>query len=97
MPASSSGLGLRLFWRPMGFSLDKCVFYMHINFPRKFHQNVFTLTSTFFVLNVSTEFVLIYRPHPVQKKIHGPSFSTLRLTDSHIRFDQGVTKRCRLS
>ncbi len=29
------------------------------------HQNVFTLTSTFIVLNVSTEFVLIYRPHPV--------------------------------
>jgi hypothetical protein len=38
---------------------------MHINFPRKFHQNVFTLTITFIVLNVSTEFVLIYRPHPV--------------------------------
>ncbi len=38
---------------------------MHINFPWKFHQNVFTLTITFIVLNVSTEFVLIYRPHPV--------------------------------
>ncbi len=34
---------------------------MHINFPWKFHQNVFTLTITFIVLNVSTEFVLIYR------------------------------------
>jgi hypothetical protein len=33
MPASSSGLGLRLLLRQMGFSLDKCVFYMHINFP----------------------------------------------------------------
>ncbi len=38
---------------------------MHINFPWKFHQNVFTLTITFIVLNVSTELVLIYRPHPV--------------------------------
>ncbi len=38
---------------------------MHINFPWKFHQNVFPLTITFIVLNVSTEFVLIYRPHPV--------------------------------
>ncbi len=65
MPASSSGLWLRLLWRPLEFSLNKCVFYMHINFPWKFHQNVFTLTITFTVLNVSTEFVLIYRPHPV--------------------------------
>ncbi len=39
---------------------------MHINFPWKFHQNVFTLTITFIVFNMSTEFVLIYRPHPVQ-------------------------------
>jgi hypothetical protein len=38
---------------------------MHINIPRKFHQNVFTLTITFIVLNVSTEFVLIYCPYPV--------------------------------
>jgi len=38
---------------------------MNINFPWKFHQNVFSLTITFIVLNVSTEFVLIYRPHPV--------------------------------
>jgi hypothetical protein len=67
MPASSSGLGLRLLWRPLGFLLNKCVFYMHINFPLKFHQNLFTLTITFIVLNVSTEFVLIYRPHPVLK------------------------------
>jgi hypothetical protein len=37
---------------------------MHINFLWKFHQNVFTLTITFIVLNVFTEFVLIYRPHP---------------------------------
>ncbi len=29
MPASSSGLGLRLLWRPMGFSLDKCVFTVY--------------------------------------------------------------------
>ncbi len=65
MPARSSGLGLRLLWRPLGFSLKKCEFYMHINFPWKFHQNLFTLTITFIVLNVSTEFVLIYRPHPV--------------------------------
>ncbi len=41
---------------------------MHINFPWKFHQNVFTLTITFIVLNVSTEFVLIYRPHPVYQR-----------------------------
>jgi hypothetical protein len=33
MPARSSGLGLRLLWRPLGFSLNKCVCYMHINFP----------------------------------------------------------------
>ncbi len=38
---------------------------MHISFPWKFHQNVFTLTITFIVLNVSTEFFLIYRLHPV--------------------------------
>ncbi len=65
MPASSSGLGLRLFWRPLGFSFNKCVFHMHINFPWKFLQNVFTLTITFIVLNVSPEFVLIYRLHSV--------------------------------
>ncbi len=41
------------------------IIYMHINFPWKFHQYVFTLTITFIVLNVLTEFVLIYRPHPV--------------------------------
>jgi hypothetical protein len=69
MPARSSGLGLRLLWRPLGFSLNKCVFYMHVNFPLKFHQNVFTLTITFIVLNVSPEFVLIYRLHPVDRKI----------------------------
>ncbi len=39
---------------------------MDINIPWKFHQNVFTLTITFIVLNVSPEFVLIYRPHPVR-------------------------------
>ncbi len=38
---------------------------MHVNILWKFHQNVFTLTITFIVLNVYTEFVLIYRPHPV--------------------------------
>ncbi len=65
--ASSSGLGLRLLWRPLGFSLNKCVIYMHINFPWKFHQNLVTLTITFIVLNVSPEFVLIYHPHPVDQ------------------------------
>jgi hypothetical protein len=29
--------------------------------------SVFTLTIYFIVLNVSVEFVLIYRPHPVHK------------------------------
>jgi hypothetical protein len=29
----SSGLRLRLSWRPLGFSLDKYVCYMHIYFP----------------------------------------------------------------
>jgi hypothetical protein len=33
MPARSSGLGLRLLWRPLGFSLNKYVCYMHIYFP----------------------------------------------------------------
>jgi hypothetical protein len=32
MPARSSSLGLRLLRRPLGFSLNKCVCYMHINF-----------------------------------------------------------------
>jgi hypothetical protein len=26
-------LGMRLLWRPLGFSLNKCVLYMHRNFP----------------------------------------------------------------
>jgi hypothetical protein len=32
MPARSSTLGLRLLWRPLEFSLIKCVHYMYINF-----------------------------------------------------------------
>jgi hypothetical protein len=65
MPARSSGLRLRLLWRPLRFSSNKCVHYMHINFPRNFHQNIFTPTISFIVLNAAIEFVLIYRPHPV--------------------------------
>jgi hypothetical protein len=71
MPARSSGLGLRLLWRPLGFSLNNCVCYMNINFPR----NVFTLTITFIILNVSTEFVLIYCLHPVLGKNNDNSVS----------------------
>ncbi len=65
MPASSSGLGLRLLWSPLGFSLNKYVCYMHIYLPWNFHQNVLTLTISFIDLNASIWFVLIYRPHPV--------------------------------
>ena len=65
MYARSSGLGLRLIWRPLGFSSNKCVIYMIINFSRNFHQKVFTLTISFIDLNASIGFVLIYRPHPV--------------------------------
>ncbi len=39
---------------------------MHIHFLWNFQQDIFTLTIYFIVLNVSVEFVLIYRPHPVQ-------------------------------
>ncbi len=60
MYARSSSLGL-----PLGFSSNKCVIYMNINFSWNFHQKVFTLTISFIVLNASIEFVLIYRPHPV--------------------------------
>ncbi len=38
---------------------------MHINYSWNFHQNIFTLTIFFIVLNAAIEFVLIYRPHPV--------------------------------
>ncbi len=38
---------------------------MHINYSWNFHQNIFTLTIYFIVLNAAIEFVLIYRPHPV--------------------------------
>jgi hypothetical protein len=31
-PARSSGLGFRLLWRPLGFSSNKYVFQLHINF-----------------------------------------------------------------
>jgi hypothetical protein len=68
MQARISSLGLRLLWRPLGFSSNKCVYYMHIKFSLNFHQNVFTLTIYFIALNVAIEFVLIYRPHPVKAK-----------------------------
>jgi hypothetical protein len=61
VPASE----LRLLWRPVGIFLKKCVWNMHVNFFWNFHSNVFTLTIWFIVLNMSVEFVLIYRPHPV--------------------------------
>ncbi len=38
---------------------------MHINYSWNFHQNIFTLTISFIVLNAAIELVLIYRPHPV--------------------------------
>ncbi len=40
---------------------------MHIHFFWNFQKDVFTLTIYFIVLNVSKEFVLIYRPHPVEE------------------------------
>ncbi len=54
-----------MLWRQLGFSSNKYVFYMHINFSWNFHQNVFTLTISFIDLNNFIELVLIYRPHPV--------------------------------
>jgi hypothetical protein len=65
MYARSSSIGLRLIWRPLGFSSNKCVIFMIINFSWNFRQKVFTLSISFIVLNASIEFVLIYRPHPV--------------------------------
>ncbi len=38
---------------------------MHIHFSWNFKSDVYTLTIYFIALNVSVEFVLIYRPHPV--------------------------------
>ncbi len=32
------GLGLWLLWRPLRFSINKCVCYMHINFPWKMYS-----------------------------------------------------------
>jgi hypothetical protein len=61
VPASE----LRLLWRPVGIFLKKCVWNMHVNFFWNFHSNVFTLTIWFIAWNMSVEFVLIYRPHPV--------------------------------
>ncbi len=69
MPASSSGLGLRLLWRLLGFSWNKYVCYMHIYFPWNFHQNILTLTISFIGLNASIWFVLICRLHPVQSEL----------------------------
>ncbi len=68
MPARSSSLGLRLLWRPLGFLSNKCVYYMHINYSWNFHQNIFTLTISFIVLNAAIEFVLIFRPHGIYIK-----------------------------
>ncbi len=65
MSAWSFGIGFRLLWRPLGFSLNKYVYYMRIYFPGNFHQNVLTLTISFIGLNASIWFVLIYCPHPV--------------------------------
>ncbi len=45
---------------------------MNINFSWKFHQKILTLTISFFVLNDSIEFVLIYRPHPVYELCGSP-------------------------
>jgi hypothetical protein len=43
---------------------------MHINIFWNFLSNVFTLTICFIVLNTAVEFVLIYRPHPVNEYIY---------------------------
>ncbi len=48
-----------------GFLSNACVYCMHINCSWNFHQNIFTLTISFIVLNAAIEFVLIYRSHPV--------------------------------
>ncbi len=76
IPARSSSLGLRLLWRPLWFLSNKCVYYMHINNSWNFHQNIFTLTITFIVLNTAIEFVLIYRPHPVYPAIEKQSLKS---------------------
>ncbi len=63
----SSCVGLRLLWRPLGFSSNKCVCYLNAyKLFLNFHQ-IFILTISFIVLNVSIDFVLIYRPHPVNR------------------------------
>ncbi len=60
-----------------GFLSNKCVYYMHINYSWNFHQNIFTLTISFIVLNAAIEFVLIYRPHPVLDPPLTLSFTSL--------------------
>ncbi len=91
MPSRSSGLGLRLLWRPLGFSLNKCVFYMDIKFPWKFHQNLFTLTIYFIGLNASIWFVLIYRPHPVLYRHDKPNEPTKKGPLSFVLFESPFT------
>jgi hypothetical protein len=69
MQARSFSLGLRLLWRPLGFSLYKCVHILYaykvfLKFSSKcIHPNY--LFYCFDVPIVSIEFVIIYRPHPV--------------------------------
>ncbi len=86
MFARSSGLGLRLIWRPLWFLSNKCVIYMNINFSWNFHQKVFTLTISFNGLNASIEFVLIYRPHPVCIPINETVISQTELLYSVSQF-----------
>ncbi len=74
-PPWSFSLGLRLLSRPLGFLSNKCLYYMHINYSWNFHQNIFTLTISFIVLNAAIEFVLIYRPHPVYYIVWCPPFN----------------------
>jgi hypothetical protein len=78
MPARSSSLGLRLLWRPLGFSSNKCVHYMHINYSECIHPKYLfycfecchrvcpNLSSA--PCTVLYTFSTCLSPHPPQKK-----------------------------
>ncbi len=66
---------------------------MHINYSWNFHQNIFTLTISFIVLNAAIEFDLIYRPYPVEysEQLRGTT-AELRERKS-LQYEIPITKR----
>ncbi len=83
---------------PLGFLSNKCLYCMHINYSWNLHQNIFTLTISFIVLNAAIEFVLIYRPHPVyiffsSNKTHCRISTVYRYPNCHAQNDSFLRQK----